>query len=192
MEKLFSFTAVLWFSALFIPGFISVKVYGIAVASERPDFSKSFYDAVAYSVLNFAVFLPFLYWFQTEGWLSSPWVFGGVVYTVMLIAPIVWPLLYLRLCGLGVFPRSAQPTPWDDLFSRKPEVWVVAHMKNGKTVGGLYSTEDAAASSYPTPQQLLLNEAWEMGADGKPLKPIPRSKGVLFSMSEVESLEFYE
>jgi hypothetical protein len=41
-----------------LPGFISMKVYDLMVPGERRDVSKSIFEAVSYSTLNFAA----LFW----------------------------------------------------------------------------------------------------------------------------------
>ena len=46
------------FLIFFLPGFISMKVYGLMVPGEPRDFSKSVLEAISYSTLNFAV----LFW----------------------------------------------------------------------------------------------------------------------------------
>ena len=45
----------LLFVVLFIPGFISIKVYELLIASEKRDFSTSIAEAIAYSAINFAI-----------------------------------------------------------------------------------------------------------------------------------------
>jgi hypothetical protein len=58
MEKLFETQGTPGlFLIFFIPGFITLKVYDLLVSAEAPDFSKSLFDAVAYSSLNFAALL---------------------------------------------------------------------------------------------------------------------------------------
>ncbi len=53
MGEVFKSTStLLLFLALFIPGFLMLKVYDLRVASERRDFTKAVFDAVVYSALN--------------------------------------------------------------------------------------------------------------------------------------------
>lgn len=42
------------FLVFFIPGFVSLKVYDLFIPGEQRDFSKSVFEVVAYSALNFA------------------------------------------------------------------------------------------------------------------------------------------
>ena len=58
MEKLFENQGTLGlFLIFFIPGFITLKVYDLLIPGEPRDFSKSLFDAIAYSSLNFRIFL---------------------------------------------------------------------------------------------------------------------------------------
>jgi hypothetical protein len=42
------------FLIFFVPGFISLKVYDLLIPSEARDFTKSVFDAIAYSTLSFS------------------------------------------------------------------------------------------------------------------------------------------
>ena len=72
----------LLFLVLVLPGFISIKVYELIIASDKRDFSKSILEAVMYSALNFILLSwlitlissnnfvktdPFLYWLSSFG-----------------------------------------------------------------------------------------------------------------------------
>lgn len=57
MEKLFEQQATLiLFLGFFVPGFLMIRIYDLLVPTERRDFSKSVFDAVAYSAVNFVAF----------------------------------------------------------------------------------------------------------------------------------------
>ena len=82
MEKLFEKQeTLLLFLLFFVPGFVSIKVYDLLVPGERRDFSKSFYEAIAYSALNVGVLfwvfdfilsaqLPRFWWYVC--WFTGP------------------------------------------------------------------------------------------------------------------------
>lgn len=52
--------ALILFILFFVPGFISLKIYDLLIAKEQRDFSKSCFDAVGYSAVNFAFFIQLL------------------------------------------------------------------------------------------------------------------------------------
>ena len=83
MEKLFENTQTLTlFLFFFLPGFVSLKVYDSLVPSERRDFSKSIYEVVAYSTLNYALLYPLVAWVLSRSTSAHPiliWVGGAFV-----------------------------------------------------------------------------------------------------------------
>jgi hypothetical protein len=185
--------AVYLFVLLFLPGFISVKVYGELVATHRPDFSKDFFTAVSYSMLNFAFFLPFLLWFRTLLLGSFPALLAAS-YLVLLIAPAFWPWLYVQACTKRWLPflnQAIQEKPWDYFFAKRQPVWVVATLTDGRKLGGFYAG-DSYASAFPNDEQLYIQQQWLLGEDDEFIKPIEQSAGFLVDASKLKSLEFYE
>jgi hypothetical protein len=91
MEKLFEAQGTLaLFLIFFIPGFISLKVYDLLVPGERRDFSKSLFDAVAYSSLNFVALL-WLIGIVRSG--SLPWLWYAAMFVLLIGMPAAWPIL---------------------------------------------------------------------------------------------------
>ena len=184
--------AVFWFVILFLPGFLSAEVYGMMVASERPDFSKDFYKAVAFSILNFAVFAPIVYGMFIAKWFDQLLVAWVTTYVVLIAAPIGWALLMKWLRDQPWTPfLSSNNKAWDYFFARKKPVWVVAHMNDGRTVGGLYSG-DSYASSYPSEEQVYIETQWLLGEDDEFIGAIDESAGVLLNARDIKTLEFYK
>ena len=92
MEKLFETQGTLaLFLIFFIPGFISLKVYDLLVPGERRDFSKSLFDAVAYSSLNFVALL-WLIGIVRSGSLP-PWLWYAAMFVLLIGMPAAWPIL---------------------------------------------------------------------------------------------------
>jgi hypothetical protein len=184
--------AVLWFVVLFLPGFLSAEVYGMMVASERPDFSKDFYQAVAFSILNFAAFAPLIYWMFTAKLFGELWVAWVTTYLVLIVAPIGWAFLMKWLRDQPWTPfLFCDNKAWDYFFAHKEPVWVVAHMNDGNTVGGFYAG-DSYASSYPSEEQIYIQQQWLLGENDEFIKPVDQSAGVLLNARDVKTFEFYE
>lgn len=119
MEKLFESQGTLGlFLIFFIPGFIALKVYDLLIPGEQRDFSKSLFDAVAYSSLNFAAFF-WLIAIVRSGKLT-PWQWYPAMFFLLIVMPAVWPFLYLRIrkfpwsLSFSVVPRESGTT-----FSRR-------------------------------------------------------------------------
>ncbi len=126
---------------------------------------------------------------------------------------IAVPILAGTLIGFGtrrgwrwtkIFtgPEPA-PRAWDHLFARRPDGWILLHLKSGVWLGGAYAADATGgqksyAAGYPDEQDLYLAEAAEVdpitgqfvyGADGRPKRT---GSGILIRWSEVEHLEFTE
>lgn len=187
--------ALLLFLTVFLPGFISLKVWDLLVPNERRDFSKALFDALAYSTLNFAalawLFLPEIS--QPAGLLQPSVITVSKLMLVFLIAPVGWPILLrwlLTLRWLGRFVVSPIKRPWDYVFGRREPYWIIVHLRDGSAVGGRYAG-DSFASSYPAPEQIYLQELWQLDGEMKFVQPIANSKGALFFKDEIKAVEFF-
>ncbi len=179
----------------FVPGFISMKVYDLYVPSGRRDFSKSLLEAVSFSCFNFAL----MYWaivaihsddFPT----NHPFWYYLSFLLIVFVAPIIWAILYRRLLGTAFLrKRIVHPVdkPWDYVFGQKKSYWAIVHLKDGRKIGGRFDTK-SFASSYPTPEQIYLEEVWHLDETGKFLKKVERSKGIIISASEFQSIELFQ
>ena len=94
METLFKNQETLaLFLIFFIPGFISLKVYDLLIPGERRDFSKSLFDAVAYSSLNFAAL-----WWLIALVRNAPGLqlYAGM-FVLLIAAPALWPVVRVQI-----------------------------------------------------------------------------------------------
>jgi hypothetical protein len=90
MEKLFENQSTLGlFLIFFIPGFITLKVYDLLIPGEARDFSKSLFDAVAYSSLNFAVFFWLIAIVRSGN--LGPWQWYPAMFFLLIVMPALWP-----------------------------------------------------------------------------------------------------
>jgi len=192
MDKVFQDQATLTlFLLFFLPGFLSLKVYDLLVPGERRDFSKSLFDAIAYSALNFAVLLPLIWQITAPGEMSWPRYLFAVV--VFVVAPIFWPVSFLYLRRRPWFSSrivTPHPRAWDALFVQREPYWVIVHLKDGRRVGGVYAANSFASSS-PAGPELYLEETWDLDAAGNFMSPVPQSAGVLILGDEVVALELF-
>ena len=119
METLFKNQETLaLFLIFFIPGFISLKVYDLLIPGERRDFSKSLFDAVAYSSLNFAA----LWWLIALVRNTPGWQLYAGMFVLLIAAPALWPVVLVQIRKWPlVAQRVASPNSrvWDDIFSEQ-------------------------------------------------------------------------
>jgi hypothetical protein len=83
------------FILLFLPGFLSVKVYSLIVADEKYDFSKNLLEIVGYGLLNFSLFSPLIFANFKYDWLNEmPFLYFSLILITLFIAPCCWPFLF--------------------------------------------------------------------------------------------------
>jgi hypothetical protein len=193
MEKAFENTQTLaLFLLFFLPGFVSLKVYDSLVPGERRDFSKSIYEVIAYSTLNYAVLFP-LVWMLLRSPSVHPvlaWVYGAVV---LVAFPSLWPFLWIRVLKSRLFSRYfVHPTqkPWDFVFGQRKPYWIIVHLKDLRKIAGVYG-ERSFASSNPAPPQIYLEEVWKLDEEGHFEGVIDESEGILILESEILAIEFF-
>jgi hypothetical protein len=66
-----------------------------------------------------------------------------------------------------------------------------AKLRTGERIGGLFASS-SFASAYPEPQDIYLEQAWQLTEDGTLDEPVPGSRGLLLRQDDVEVLEFIE
>lgn len=178
-----------------IPGFISLIIYDLIIATERRNLSKSLLDVVCYSALNYAALSWLIYLIHVGRFYENHkllYVFSLVL--TLFVVPILWPFLFIKLTTYKFFAKYIllpNLKAWDYVFGKKESFWVIVHLKNGKMIGGKYDTK-SYASSYPAQEQIYLEEVWELDNNGKFLMPIERSKGMLILNDELSAIEFFK
>lgn len=181
------------FIVFFIPGFISIKIYDLLVLTDKRDFSKSISEAVGYSCINYGALFWLIYLIvKNDFYAESPFAFYALILLVLLIMPIIWPILFLRLINWKPITRhfrSPIPKPWDYVFLKRESYWVIINLKDGSRVGGIYDT-DSFASLYPIEEQIYLQQVWQLDENGKFSKPIVGSQGIIVMREQIASIEF--
>jgi len=182
------------FLVLVLPGFISLKVYTLLVASETIDYSKSLVEAICYSVLNFSFFAWLIAIISKNSFAeNSPILYWIAIAIIFLIAPSVWPFVFLWLSKQKIFKKiiiSPYKQPWDYIFNDRESMWVAIHLKNGDVLRGKYGL-NSAASAYPSEKEIYLEELWAPVENKKFGYKIKRTKGVIVLKDEISYIKFY-
>lgn len=194
MEKLFETQGTLaLFLIFFIPGFITLKVYDLLVPGQERDFSKSLFDAVAYSSLNFAALL-WLIGIVRSGSLP-PWLWYTAMFALLIGMPAAWPVLFLRMRKHPMVARriaSPNARVWDDIFGKRTPYWVIVHLKDQRRIGGLYGGKSFTSHS-PAPPEIYLEEVWKLGENGGFTDSrVDSTAGILIMGAEILALEFFQ
>ena len=179
----------------FVPGFISMKVYDLFVPSERRDFSKSLFEAISFSCINFAI----LYWpivaiHSNSFHDQNPVAYYLLALGILLIAPILWPILFLKITSLHFMRRKIiDPVlkPWDKVFGQRKAYWVIIHLKDGRRIGGRYG-KNSFSSTYPADEQIYLEEVWQVDqTTGGFKEKVPQTQGLIVSKERFQLIEFF-
>lgn len=183
------------FLLFFIPGFISLKIYDSLVPSERRDFSKSSFEVIAYSAINFAFFYPLMILITApEFYQTHKYLYLLFIAFIIFFMPILWPIIYLKILSWkSVSSHVIHPfsKPWDFKFNRREPEWVIVHLKDGRKIGGLFS-QGSFASSYPAEEQIYLETVWRLDEYGNFQEAVERSKGIIVLKDEILAIEFFE
>lgn len=182
---------------LVVPGFISIKVYDLLVPGDRRDFSRALLEMAAYGAINYGLLLgAFIRVIDASFASEHPYMQWGYLVLMLLVAPVLWPLLWLGLKKVSFIKRRTVPAiakPWDDFFFKSQKTgekyWVIVHLKDGRKVAGKYGS-GSYASTGRVPEQLYLEELYEVLEDGR-LEKVSGTKGALFVQGSIEMLELF-
>lgn len=182
----------------FIPGFISMKVYDSLVSKTQSRDFSNVYEAFGYSFINFLVI--------SNSGLNS--ILNGnfinnsfYLIAYLLILPSIWPLIYILIKYIRkalletLFVNSAEPSSsqlWDLIFSQNKARWIIVHLKDGRSIGGWYG-EHSYCSSFPSKEQIYLEEVYKINENGEFEGPIiERTDGILILGDDISAIEFFK
>jgi len=180
------------FLIFFLPGFVSLRIYDLLIPSPRRDFSKSVFEVVGYSALNFGALYWLIYLIHQDNFpvAHAFWYFFFLV-LIMVGVPILWPFLILKAFSLPFVAKYViHPVakPWDFVFRQKFKYWVIVHLKNGERIGGRFDAH-SFASSDPAKEQIYLEELWKLDDAGAFIEPVARTGGIIISEDNILAVE---
>ena len=185
--------------AFLIPGFIFTRVFGFSIPLRGREAGALVLDSIAASAINYALLSPLVWLLLKEPFSSRhPRLVMLAWFVVLFVSPVVLGLLAARLVEgprarrLRRALRLIHPVPkaWDYFFRQGKGCWVVAKLKDGGLLAGLYGM-NSFASSYPDEEDLFLEKTCTLSADGKISGLVQLSEGVILRMSEVRVIEFF-
>ncbi len=182
------------FLILFIPGFISIKVYDLIIPSEKRDFTKSIFEVIGYSALNFAIFSWVIAIIHSNSFpIEHELSYYILLFIIFFVGPIIWPILFLKLRTIKKiqgFITHPILKPWDYVFGKRRSYWVIVHLKDGRRIGGIYGT-NSFTSSYPAKEQIYLEQVWELDNECRFLHHVERSEGIIILEHEILCVELF-
>lgn len=180
----FATDKIFYFALFFLPGFIFIKTYSFVIVNKNFDFSKAWYDAVAYGCIFFgAAYLIHLI-------LPFDWIFiAGISFVPFLTPFVIKHLIKRKFISNRII--SPIPTSWDYVFSGRKPYWVILHLKDGRNIGGVYGA-NSFTSSFPNPQDIYIEEVWRLDENNSFMEKVAKSNGILIKIDEIASVEFFE
>ncbi len=177
-----------------VPGFIGLKTYELLFPRIPKNSFDQLIDAVAYSSINYALLLWPIFEIERSGIKSSqPTIYVAFYTFVLLGAPILWACLVTKIRTINFF-QSALPhptaKPWDYVFGQRRQYWIIVTLKEGKQIAGRYGGQSFASSS-PAPEQIYLEETWEINSDGGFERARIDSAGIIILASDITTVEFF-
>ena len=79
---------------------------------------------------------------------------------------------------------------WDSFFSKRESYYVIVTLKNGRKIGGKYG-RNSFSSTYPNPEELYLEELWQLNERNGFENIEPKTEGILITEQEISTIEFY-
>ena len=193
METLFQHPEVLLlFLICFVPGLVMLKIWDHIVAQGvRRDFSKSIFEAVAYSAINLGFFFPLIEVVRSGK--LGPALSAIATFLILLGAPAAWPFLLRKVLSsrwLTKYGMHPDEVPWDFVFGQHEPFWAVVHLRDLRRIGGRFA-ENSFASSSPAEPQIYIEEVWKLDEDGRLCAPIERSRGIVVLGKDILAVEFF-
>ena len=179
---------IVYLLLLFMPGFLFIKINNLLIASNDNDFSKKWYDAIAYGVIFSGV--TYTAYLMLGAYLPA-YIFPIIG---MVIAPSIMPFIFKKIRSKHFFHKyilRPEVSAWDYIFSSRRSYWIILHLKNGSNIAGVYSVK-SFTSAFPHKQDIYLEELWQLDDNQKFLTKIPRSAGLWISADEISSIEFFD
>jgi len=181
------------FALFVVPGFIAIKCYQLFFPGTHRSASEQLVDAIAYSVINYALWFipaPFV---QKELSVGNGGMFHFFYHVaVVFVSPIILVWIWKCIRTSQLVQRSAPhpvEKPWDFVFRKREAYWLKIFLKNGEVLAGRYGS-NSFASSAPSDEQLYLEEVWILGEKGQFERVKDRSAGAIISSSEISYVEF--
>ena len=192
--ELLSIDKLILFLFFFVPGFLALKFYQILFADEKVDFSKSLYEAVGISCINFAIFFWVIFYInKPEYYKMNPFIYYVITFMTIFITPLLltWILsIILKTRSFGKFFVSPEKVPWDWHFSRRESYWVIVTLNDGRKIGGKYGMKSRSSAS-PKPKEIYIEDVWKLDDKCNFVESKKRNQGILIIEEKIVTIEFY-
>jgi hypothetical protein len=194
-----TFHAALVTIAFLVPGFVWSTVLSMMIQRRSRATELRILEFLALSFLNHG----FWFWlwvllFRPGVIDQHPYISAFLGFFIVFISPLAFAILsgslaqkpfVARFLGrLGYQPLKAIPTAWDFFFNKREPYWVVAILKDGSRIYGLYGLQSFAGDE-PGQRDLYLEAAYRPTDNGE-WAPAEDTGGVFIAAEQIAVLEF--
>ena len=190
---------VFFYTCIFLlPGFIVKSIIDIFSPPSKYNESKYFFTCLLYSIINFAAWSwgYILLLKLVEKHFVIFWILlliltilGAIILALIIAFIKQKEIIEKFLKKLNVRKIHPVPTAWDYYFSKQKSAWVIVTLKSGKTIYGEYSNK-SFSSSDADERDLYIEKVYNF-KEGEAWNEIERSKGILITKDEIETIEFF-
>lgn len=181
------------FLAFVVPGFIALKTYALLEPGKPHDTSQQLIDAVAYSSMNYAIWLWPIIEVQGRNLRAFSLTAYAVFFAfVVFVSPIALVCLWhwsRRKPALQKYLPHPTERAWDYVFRQGKPYWMIITLNDGKKVGGRFDCKSFASSS-PAPEQIYLEQSWVINDNDGFDRPKNESAGMLVNSNKITMIEF--
>lgn len=184
------------FLMFFIPGFISVKVYTMLVPSQKYNFGERLFETLAYSGLNYIIFFISVYMVFGEKFFRNDNEFGIIIFIlfIAIVAPVLWAYLFYKLQkNDGWLKKHVYYPPnsiWEKSFTINKGHFLIVTLKSDAVIAGR-TGKASLGFQVGDNQDIYIEECWTI-SNKKFGAPVPGSKGVFISGTEIALVEFFD
>jgi len=197
-----SLTAVGILIVFLVPGYLWRVTEGqLVYLDKKLEWERFAFGLLTRSTILYLPWSPFLYKGYSEAWYdTAPW--STLIFCVLIA--FIQPILYGALWGLFLqrgldgkifkklgwktFEQSHVPTAWIELFSRRPESWIIVTLKDSTQVRGWFGIT-SHASSDEEQRDLFISHVVRQREDGQE-ELVKNTGGVYISADEIKTIEF--
>lgn len=182
------------FLFFFVPGFLALKFYQLLFADEKVDFSKSLYEAIGISCINFSIFFWIIYYINKPEYIEShPFYYYLITLTIIFITPLLITWILGKIVKAKSFQKyfvNPEKVPWDWFFSKRDSYWIIVTLKDGRKIGGKFGLNSRASAS-PKLKEIYIEDIWRLDNKFKFIESIKRNRGVIITEDNILTIEFF-
>ncbi len=182
--------------SLLAPGLVILGVRSRFTTANAPDIKDK---VIAYAVASTAYVAAVSPLFHVNGGISLPtWLWSFLQYFLVPLCIGVaaayihqWNWMYRLAKCVRLRVTHHMPAAWDYAFERMHKgTYVLVRLTDGTQFAGLMGPESFASSAREE-RDLLIEQVWKVGKDGKEWTPVTPTRSVLLCGKDIRFIEIF-